>query len=263
VYGTASAVVDGRPLVVVAGNGATARLWDPVGGAERGGLDHDADVHAVATTALDGRPVAVTGGTDGVVRIWDLGTGEDLHGPLSGHESGVTAVVTTELEGRPVAVTADEDTVRLWDPASGAPLGPPIVLAPSAGAVSAAEPEDELPPAIEMLATAVVDGRPVLAVGCEDGLVHLRDLTTRAPVGEPVRADGLTALTTARIEGRPVLLTGGHDGIVRTWDLTTRTPSGPDLVLPFPVGALAVTPTGRLVAGFGREVAVFGPADPA
>ncbi|MGV9358558.1 hypothetical protein [Streptomyces misionensis] len=263
VYGTATAVVDGRPLVIVAGSGGTARLWDPVTGAEPGGLDHDADVHAVATTALAGRPVAVTGDTDGLVRIWDLGTGEDLHGPLTGHESGVSAALTTELDGRPVAVTADEDTVRLWDPASGAPLGPPIVLAPPAGSGPAAEPEDEAPPAIEMLATAVVDGRPVLAVGCEDGLVHLRDLGTRAPVGEPVRADGLTALTTARIGDRPVLLTGGDDGTVRTWDLATRTRSGPDLVLPFPVGALAVTPAGRLVAGFGREVAVFGPAEPA
>ncbi|TWV53854.1 WD40 repeat domain-containing protein [Streptomyces misionensis] len=263
VHGTAAAVVDGRPVVVVAEGGETARLWDPVTAAEAGALDHDADVHAVATTTLDGRPVAVTGSADGLVRIWDLGTGEDLHGPLAGHESGVIAAAVTVLDGRPVAVTADEDTVRLWDPAAGTPIGPQITVAPPAGPGPAADPEDEAPPAVELLATAVVDGRPVLAVGCEDGLVHLRDLTTRAPIGGPVHAAGLTAMATARIDDRPALVTGGDDGVVRTWDLTTLTRSGPDLVLPFPVEALAVAPDGRLVVGFGREVGVFGPADPA
>ncbi len=66
-------------------------------------------------------------------------------------------------------------------------------------------------------------------------------------------------MTIAPVDGRPALVTGGHDGTVRTWDLTTLDRLAPDLVLPLPVGALAAAPAGRLVVGFGWEVAVFGP----
>ncbi|MBD0676289.1 WD40 repeat domain-containing protein, partial [Streptomyces sp. CBMA156] len=237
-----------------------------------------------ATVVADGRPLAVTGGTGGLVRVWDLATGEDLHGPLAGHGSAVTAVTTVVVDGRPLAVTADGETVRLWEPATGAPVGEPIPIplpAPADAPPREREPADEDTedaedtgdideedeededddegPVVEAVAAAVVDGRPVLAVGIDDGLVHVWDLLTRTPVGPPLHAadDGLTAMTVARIAGRPVLVTGGADGTVRTWDLGTLARVGPDLVLPLPVGALAAAPADRLVAGFGWEVAVF------
>ncbi|MFJ6621511.1 hypothetical protein ACIQOW_28550 [Kitasatospora sp. NPDC091335] len=283
VQAMAAAVVDGRPVLVTTEGDTAVRLWDPATGAPVGEpLAHDGRVRAVAGVVADGRPLAVTGGTGGLVRVWDLATGEDLHGPLAGHGSAVTAVTTVVVDGRPLAVTADGDTVRLWEPATGAPVGEPIGLpavtdaprrererepadedAEDAGDIDDIdEDEDEEPddgPVVKAVAAAVVDGRPVLAVGVDDGLAHVWDLLTRTPVGPPLRAtdDGLTAMTVARIAGRPVLVTGGSDGTVRTWDLATLARVGPDLVLPLPVGALAAAPADRLVAGFGWEVAVF------
>ncbi|MFD4656228.1 WD40 repeat domain-containing protein [Kitasatospora sp. NPDC058444] len=289
----ATAVVGGRPVVAtVESYDRALRLWDPASGESAGApLVHDADVGAVATTVLDGRAVAVTGSADGLVRVWDLATGEVLHGPLAGHGSEVTAVATTVLDGRAVAVTADEGTVRVWELASGAALGGPIGLpggGPSRDADEAddeddedrddedaddedREDESEDGPVIEVLATAVVDGRPVVAAGSDDGLVHVWDLATRTLLGPPLRAadDDTAALATGRVAGRSVLLTGGDDGTVRTWDLATLAPVGPDLVLPLPVHALAAAAADRLVVGFGWEVAVFRlvegaePAEPA
>ncbi|MFE7530179.1 WD40 repeat domain-containing protein [Kitasatospora sp. NPDC057542] len=266
----ATAVVEDRPVVVTIGPyDKVARLWDPATGSPVGSpLVHDSDVEAVATTVLAGRPVAVTGDTDGLVRIWDLATGEVLHGPLAGHGDSVTSVATAVVDGRPVAVTADEGTVRVWELASGAPVGEPIGLpgASPRGDDDVQEPEDaeepddeEDGPGIEAMATAVVDGRPVVAAGSDDGLVHVWDLTTRALVGPPLRAadDDVTAMIVAQVSGRPALVTGGGDGTVRTWDLATLAQVGPDLVLPLRIGALAAGPADRLVVGFGWEVAVF------
>lgn len=44
---------------------------------------------------------------------------------------------------------------------------------------------------------------------------------------------------------------------MRVWDLATGQPAGPELVFPVDVGAVAATADGRLVVGFGREVAVL------
>ncbi|MFF2147797.1 WD40 repeat domain-containing protein [Kitasatospora sp. NPDC058190] len=262
-----TAVVEGRPVVVtVEPLRKEARRWHPADGSRAGApLLHDSSVGAVATAVLDGRALAVTGDTAGLVRIWDLATGEVLHGPLAGHQEGVTAVATAVVDGRPVAVTADEETVRVWDLASGTPVGEPIALpdaAPSRDAEDADEDDeydDPYGPEVTAMATAVVDGRPVVAVGREDGLVLVWDLTTRAPVGAPLRVadDSLDAMTVAPVAGRAALVTGDRDGTVRTWDLAALTPIGPDLVLPLPVGALAAAPQGRLVVGFGWEIAVF------
>ncbi|MFF3070182.1 hypothetical protein [Kitasatospora sp. NPDC057936] len=59
------------------------------------------------------------------------------------------------------------------------------------------------------------------------------------------------------VDGRPLAVTGGDDGTVRLWDLTAGDQVGPELVFPLPVCAVAVVPDGRLVVGFGWEVAVL------
>jgi len=44
---------------------------------------------------------------------------------------------------------------------------------------------------------------------------------------------------------------------VRVWDLTTGRQVGPELVFPAEVRAVSATATGRLMVGFGCEVAVL------
>lgn len=46
------------------------------------------------------------------------------HHTITGHTFGVNAVAVAELDGRPVVVSgADDHTVRVWDLATGAPVG--------------------------------------------------------------------------------------------------------------------------------------------
>ena len=101
----------------------------------------------------------VSGGDDGTVRVWDLATGAPVGEPLTGHTGGC-AVAVGELDGRrssspaatvrcgcgraadrwaavtPLGVAellqADRRrlrrwrrTVRVWDLATGAPVGEP------------------------------------------------------------------------------------------------------------------------------------------
>ncbi|MEV7356930.1 hypothetical protein AB0O19_18205, partial [Kitasatospora sp. NPDC091276] len=108
-------------------------------------------------------------------------------------------------------------------------------------------------------ATAVVDGRPLAVTGGDDGTVRTWDLTTGDQVGEPLtgHTGDVNTVATAVVDGRPLAVTGGDDGTVRTWDLTTGDQVGPELVFPLPVCAVAVVPDGRLVVGFGWEVAVL------
>ncbi|MFE7046627.1 WD40 repeat domain-containing protein [Streptomyces atratus] len=85
------------------------------------------------------------------------------------------------------------------------------------------------------------------------------DLATRQQIGEPLTGHTSTVLAVATtvVNARLVAITGSEDRTVRVWDLTTGQPDGQKLVFPAPVGTVAVSPDGRLVVGFGCEVAVL------
>ncbi|MFF2149664.1 hypothetical protein ACFVWU_44715, partial [Kitasatospora sp. NPDC058190] len=94
-----------------------------------------------------------------------------------------------------------------------------------------------------------------------DGTVRIWDLSTRRQIGDALQGhDGRTrAAAIGVMEGRPVAVTGRYEGAVRVWDVATGEQLGPELVFPAGVTALAVAPGGRLVVGFGHEVAVLSP----
>jgi WD40 repeat protein len=57
--------------------------------------------------------------------------------PLDGHANAVTAVATVVLDGRSVVVTSsDDETVRLWDLATGRPVGDPLPVVGAAQALA-------------------------------------------------------------------------------------------------------------------------------
>ncbi|MBB4927318.1 hypothetical protein [Kitasatospora kifunensis] len=207
VAAVATAVLGGRPIAVTGSWRGTVEVWDlttrqplyePLTG-------HEADVSALATAVVDGRPVAVTGSTDGTARIWDLATGTAIGGPLRGlgepgpaHQEDeedeeeapdIAGVATVELDGRPVAVIGSTDGVlRVWDLATGTPLGEPLTVA-----------EDWL----TAVAAGMLDGRPVVVAGGEDGRVRTWDLATRAQLGPdlvlPLRVGALAVARDGRL----------------------------------------------------------------
>ena len=158
--------------------------------------------------------------------------------------------------------------MRLWDPATGAPVGEPLTghtgprvqsVAFGAGAGRAAAaghrrrlgrdgaavgPGHRRPgrraadrprrrPVKSVAFGTGAGGRPLLASGGGDGTVRLWDPTTGAPAGEPLTGHTEHWVTSVAFgtgpDGRPLLASGGEDRTVRLWDPTTGAPAGEPL----------------------------------
>ena len=120
------------------------------------------------------------------------------HQQITGHDGPVNAVAVAELEGRPVVVSGSGDgTVRVWDLATGTPVGDPFTG--HTGDVNA-------------VAVAELEGRPVVVSGSSDGTVRVWDLATGTPVGDPFTGHNgcVNAVAVAELEGRPVVVSGGE-----------------------------------------------------
>ena len=90
----------------------------------------------------------------------------------------------------------------MWDLATGTPIGSP--LTGHSGAVNA-------------VAAAELDGRPVVISGSSDGTVRVWDLATGTPIGSPLtgHTGSVYAVAAAELDGRPVVISGSSDRTVR------------------------------------------------
>ena len=163
---------------------------------------------------------------------------------LAGHADLVLAVATAELDGRPVVVSGGSDnTLRVWDLATGEPIGSPFTGHSAS---------------VNAVATAQLDGRPVVVSGGSDKTVRVWDLATGQPVGPPFigHRDSVWAVPVARLGGRPLVVSGSWDRTVRVWELATGRPIGS----PFTghTGAVLAVATAQLA---GHSVVISGSAD--
>lgn len=108
------------------GRDGVARVWEcPSGEPVAPQLDHKGPVLG-ATFSADGRRVVTLCG-DGTARVWGVGNGQPLTPPLPHGRPPSQAALSAE--GRWLA-TAAGDQVRLWDGATGDPVGPSLVPLP-------------------------------------------------------------------------------------------------------------------------------------
>lgn len=150
--------------------------------------------------------------------------------PLIGHGGPVRAVATALVDGRPVAVSGSRDnTVRVWDLATGGQLHDPVT--------GRTDPVSSMTAEVLSVATAVADGRPVAFSLHGDDAVLVWDLATGRAAGEFVRL-----VESAVLDGRRVLLTLGADGTLYVGDLLTGR-----RVTAFPSAAGLATLDGRRV----------------
>lgn len=208
----------GRPVVISGGGDGTVRVSDLTTGRGIGepistGRDW---VLAVAVGEVNGRPVAVSGDYGGGIVMTDLTTGTLLARRANAHQGPVESATVARLGARPVAVTGGgrgDHTVRVWDLATGEPVGSPF--------------KGHRSWALGLAAGQLSDGRPiVVSGGYEDQTVRVWDLATGKPVGEPfVDHRGLIeAVALTRLNGRPMAVSGGDDGKIRLWSLGSPYP---------------------------------------
>ncbi|MGW2827092.1 caspase family protein [Streptomyces sp. NPDC001443] len=239
----ACAVLDGRPVAVIATNTGTGTgtgtgrvyVWDLATGRPVGDpfASFDRRVHDVACAVLDGRPVAVIATSapfdTGRVYVWDLATGRPVAEPLASFDQPVQAVACTVLDGRPVAVIStgalfDTGAGRMyvWDLATGGQVGEFSAGVDDPVGAVACTVLDGRPVAVAVIGTDALFGSDVV-IGLGAGRVYVWDLATGDQVGEFSAGvdDPVGAVACTVLDGRPVavIATGTSTGSVRVWDL--------------------------------------------
>ena len=143
------------------------------------------------------------------------------------HQDAVTSAAFSP-DGKAVVTGGQDNTARLWDAATGKPIGSALTHQGWVRAVAFSP-----------------DGKAVLT-GSIDKTARLWDAATGQPIGPPLAHQGAVYSVAFSPDGKTVL-TGSYDKTARLWDAATGQPVGPPLAHHELVYAVAFSPDGKAV----------------
>jgi WD40 repeat protein/serine/threonine protein kinase len=185
--------------VAAACEGGGVDLRDAATGAPLGDpLSHGSDAPALAFDP-EGRRL-LTAGLDGRTRLWDLAGRAAAAAVTLTHPAAVCCAGFRPGGGGAFATGCEDGTARLWDAASGAPIGEPLAHRARVDRL-AFRPDGAL-----------------VATGSPDGAVRLWCAATGLPVGPPLSHGGAVRALAFAPDGRR-LATGCSDGLARCWQV--------------------------------------------
>jgi WD40 repeat protein len=128
---------DGRRVLTSGGNGQ-ARVWDSKTGRPLTPvIRHSTNSPAFARFRPDGERIVTAGGDlvgsagDGRVRWWNAGTGEAVPTPASASHDATILWTEFSHDGRWLVTASADNTARVWDASTAAPVGQPLEHAAS------------------------------------------------------------------------------------------------------------------------------------
>jgi WD40 repeat protein len=220
---------DGK-LAATGSTTGLVRLWDVTTGQPRGeGVKHAGRVLAI-TFSPDGKTVA-SAATDATVGFQAAATGKPLGELLRTYTEQLYALAVS-ADGKTVVTSSHHGdsrdvSARLWDVATGRPIGEPMRHQNHVTAV-AFNP----------------DGR-TLATGSTDGTAQLWDAATGKPVGALMPHFGWINALAYSSDGKTLLTADGN--AARLWDAATGAPAALPLQHHGNVIAVAFSADGRTI----------------
>jgi WD40 repeat protein len=256
------------------------RLWRTDTGELVGApLEHPGAVYAVAFTPKG--DALLTGCEDGTARLWDAATGrqrgagfvhfhpEKFPNPVWPFRTGILSVAVSP-DGKVFATAGCDGTARLWEAATGKPIGEPLrhddlyvyaVRFSGDGRTlwtggsdrsvrhwnaDTGKPLDS-PAKIAWVTCLARDPvRDQIVAGyLQDGAVWRLTADLKMRLGSPLKHNDIVSAVAYSPDGRRIL-SGSYDQTARMWDAESGLPAGPSLAHSGAVNTVAFHPNGKL-----------------
>ena len=257
---TAAAFRPDGKLIVAGDRDGAIRLWDLTTCRPIGPTIQLARPVTSVTFSPDGKTI-LAGSTDGTARLSDATTGRAAGLPLPHQKDGEVSVAFSP-DGKTVLTYGfGSGTLRLWDAATGCPVGQPRrnpgLRAYSRTSLPLPEqlwdaangryigPSRKIPAARGAVALSP-DGGTVLT-SHSDGMMRLWDAVTGQPLISPRRGHNDWVRFAVFSPDGETFLTGSTDKTARLWDSVTGRPIGVPLIHQASVRHLAFSPGGKLL----------------